>query len=188
MLNLKPPRHTPTLRIAVVRCVVFAWLKSPQGGRPPLDHDLWSRGRTRSLLPTPRTWRIRLPCPCASWSEAGASCGRIREAGRNRQAWSRHRSCRRRGVRAAVYLLSLGFADSPIGNIAGRHEPTPGAGKLKSSPSVQPVKATLLTEVEPRAGVAPDHFRPKFAFRHFEKRFAGTMQRHEIIGANLFQG
>ena len=49
-------------------------------------------------------------------------------------------------------------------------------------------KAPLLTEVEPRASIAPDHFQPEFAFRQFEKRFAGTMQRHEIIGANLLQG
>jgi hypothetical protein len=31
MLNLKPPRHTPTLRAAAVHCVVFTWLKSPEG-------------------------------------------------------------------------------------------------------------------------------------------------------------
>ena len=46
-------------------------------------------------------------------------------------------------------------------------------------------QSPLLTEVEPRAGVAPDHFRPEFAFRQFEKRFAGAMQRHEIIGVDL---
>ena len=67
-----------------------------------------------------------------------------------------------------------------------------GRGRLKKA-VIRPGKAAecrgdLLTEVEPRAGVAPDHFRPKFAFRHFEKRFAGTMQWHEIIGANLLQG
>jgi hypothetical protein len=67
-----------------------------------------------------------------------------------------------------------------------------GRGRLKKA-VIRPVKAAecrgdLLTEVEPRAGVAPDHFRPEFAFRHFEKRFAGTMQWHEIIGANLLQG
>ena len=71
--------------------------------------------------------------------------------------------------------------------VAGR-----GRGRLKKA-VIRAVKAAecrgdLLSEVEPRAGVAPDHFRPKFAFRHFEKRFAGTMQWHEIIGANLLQG
>ena len=43
----------------------------------------------------------------------------------------------------------------------------------------------LLTEVETCAGVGSDDFRPEFAFRQVEKRFAGTMQRHEIIGVNL---
>jgi hypothetical protein len=67
-----------------------------------------------------------------------------------------------------------------------------GRGRLKKA-VIRPVKAAecrgdLLSEVEPRARVAPNHFRPKFAFRHFEKRFAGTMQWHEIIGANLLQG
>ena len=31
MLSLTSPRHISTLRTAVVHCVVFAWLKSPEG-------------------------------------------------------------------------------------------------------------------------------------------------------------
>ena len=45
-----------------------------------------------------------------------------------------------------------------------------------------------LTELETSAGVGSDDFRPEFAFRQFEKRVAGTMQRHEIVGVNLLYG
>ena len=62
------------------------------------------------------------------------------------------------------------------------HQATAGAGRGHTASQTQ------LIEVEPRARVTPDHFRLEFAFRQVEKRFAGTMQRYEIIGTNLLQG
>ena len=39
MLNLKPPRHTPTLRIAVVHFVVFAWVDPDQSADAGICDD-----------------------------------------------------------------------------------------------------------------------------------------------------